>query len=360
MKTKSLTILIHIVAWAIYISLPVLLMQNPEHLPPPKGIVHFLSLIIFNVYLIGFFYLNANILVPKFFAQKKFIIYFSVIILLLACFSLLPEILKYFSLEPPRPPHPNRWHEFGYSHPPREGFIIKRYSTVSMFLLVFLLSTLYRVAIEWFKLEKWNREIQAEKLGTELSFLKAQINPHFLFNTLNSLYILSIKKSEKAPEAILILSKIMRYVLTEAKNDKVDLDMEIDYIRQYIELQKLRLTDNVRVDFTVLGKTDGLKISPLLLIPFVENAFQYGISTHHSSPILIHLEVNRNMMMFLVENRKNNLTERTHKGNGIGIENTRRKLQLLYPEQYKLDINDDGTTYRAKLTLDLNTTKSLL
>jgi two-component system, LytTR family, sensor kinase len=359
MKTRSLTVLIHVVAWAIYISLPVLLMQNPEHLPPPKSITHFLSLIIFNVYLIGFFYLNANLLVPRLFTQKKFVAYFSVIIALLVCFSLLPEILRYFSLDPPRPPHP-KWREFEHARPPHEGFIIKRYSTVSMFLLVFLLSTLYRVAIEWFKLEKWNREIQAEKLGTELSFLKAQINPHFLFNTLNSLYILSIKKSEKASEAILILSKIMRYVLTEAKNDKVDLDMEIDYIRQYIELQKLRLTDNVHVDFTVLGTISGLKISPLLLIPFVENAFQYGISTHHSSPITIHLEVNRNMMLFVVENRKNNLTERTHKGNGIGIENTRRKLQLLYPDQYTMDVNDDGTTYRVKLTLDFNTTKSLL
>jgi two-component system, LytTR family, sensor kinase len=227
--------------------------------------------------------------------------------------------------------------------------------SLAIFLLVFAISTGVKVIDQWFQSEKRNKEIENEKLTTELFFLKSQINPHFLFNTLNNIYSLAAAQSEKTAEAVMKLSSIMRYVLTEVKNDCVPLEKEIQFITHYIELQKLRLTDKSKVEFNVVGDTAGRQISPLLFLPFVENAFKYGISTRELSPIIILLEIKNPDLYFTVKNNKHTTTLLKSAGNtGIGIQNAKRRLELLYKNRYQLDIAEDATTYSVNLNLSLN------
>jgi sensor histidine kinase YesM len=151
--------------------------------------------------------------------------------------------------------------------------------------------------------------------------------------------------------AVLKLSSIMRYVLTEARNDLVPLEKEIQFTTHYIELQKMRLTDKSNVDFTINGEPTGIQIAPLLLLPFVENAFKYGISTREISPITIILDIKKDSLYFSVSNHKHiHASPRMADNTGIGIDNTRRRLDLLYADQYTLTI-DDGTGY---FTVHLN------
>jgi sensor histidine kinase YesM len=205
---------------------------------------------------------------------------------------------------------------------------------------------------QWLRSEQRNKEIANEKLKAELSFLKAQINPHFLFNTLNNIYALASAQSEHTAAAVMKLSSIMRYVLTEARNDLVPLEKEIQFTSHYIELQKMRLTDRTVIDFTVQGDPTGRQIAPLLLLPFVENAFKYGISTRERSPISILLEIKRDSLYFSICNQKHLSTMlRVSDNTGIGISNTKRRLDLFYEDRYALNIEDKNNDFSVRLKI---------
>ncbi len=221
-------------------------------------------------------------------------------------------------------------------------------------MLVFVFSTGIKVINQWLLSEQRNKEIANEKLKAELSFLKAQINPHFLFNTLNNIYALASDRSESTAPAVMKLSNIMRYVLTEAGNDMVPLEKEIQFTRHYIELQKMRLTGKSSIDFTVNGDPFGKQITPLLFLPFVENAFKYGISTRELSPITILLEIKQDSVYFSVSNRKHiNTSPKIANNTGIGINNTRRRLDLLYNDLYTLTINDEPDIFTVHLNIQV-------
>ncbi len=218
--------------------------------------------------------------------------------------------------------------------------------------MVFVFSTGIRVINQWLRSEQRNKEIANEKLKAELSFLKAQINPHFLFNTLNNIYALATAQSEQTAAAIMKLSSIMRYVLTEARNDLVPLEKEILFTSHYIELQKMRLTDKTIVDFSVRGEPFGHQIAPLLLLPFVENAFKYGISTRERSPINILLEIQKDFLHFKICNQKHlNTLLRVSDNTGIGISNTKRRLDLFYEDRYLLEIDDKANEFSVHLKI---------
>jgi len=382
MYNRRYNILIHIAIWIMFFLMPIIVLPRPEHAATFED-MNILPVVFFNIYLIMVFYLNAYLLVPKLYLKRKFTLYFLSIIFLLIQFIILP---LYANVErDPKPEPPQRMYSHEYmphssdtsyeknkdrynptdrprmpndQEPPPDDFnprrnfiLIREFASISLFLLVLLLSSSYRISIDWFNLKKRNNEIAEEQLKTELHFLKAQINPHFLFNTLNSLYILALKKSDNAPEAILKLSDIMRYVLTESSETLVPLDREINYINQYIELQQLRLTKKVNVQFEVKGNTESYLISPLLFITFVENAFQYGVSTDIESPILILLEVVENNLHFNVINSVVRASK--HESTGIGIENSRRKLELLYPNAYSLTITNQNAIFTVDLNINL-------
>ncbi|RZM01083.1 MAG: histidine kinase, partial [Pedobacter sp.] len=191
---------------------------------------------------------------------------------------------------------------------------------------------------------------EAEKANAELSFLKAQINPHFLFNTLNNIYTLAITSSEHTADSIMKLSNIMRYVTDEVEEDFVELQNEVGCISNYIDLQRLRLGSKTSVSFTVQGDLSGKKIAPLLLMTFVENVFKYGISKQHQSDIDINLLVKPDTITFLCVNpifERNEKLERT----GIGLNNTRQRLKHLYPGKHILNIKDENNQFMVVLTL---------
>lgn len=297
-----------------------------------------------NLFIIAFYYLNTYLIVPKLLGQKKFLGYSLLILALLIFYGCLPRIYHaLFGSLVPSPPQ--------RQGPPRVRPLVNS-GNIAIFLLVFVFSTGLKVINQWLQSEQKNKEIANEKLKAELSFLKAQINPHFLFNTLNNIYALATAQSEHTATAVMKLSSIMRYVLSEARNDLVPLEKEIQFTSHYIELQKIRLTDKTIIDFEIQGDPAGRQIAPLLLLPFVENAFKYGVSTRERSPIRIELEIQKEWLYFRISNQKHiNTSLRVTDNTGIGISNTQRRLDLYYGSHYQLDIDDKAGEFSVHLKI---------
>ena len=213
--------------------------------------------------------------------------------------------------------------------------------------------------IESEKQKRKKEEALKEKVKAEMSFLKSQINPHFLFNSLNSIYSLSYSKSEYTNEAILLLSDMMRYMLYESKGDKVQLDKEIKYIENYIALQKYRISkkSNVSIRFKCSGKANRHQIEPMLFIPFIENAFKHGISYNEVSIVDIKLDIHHDKLVFEIFNTRPHKTklqlEQAGHDSGIGFTNTARRLDLLYQNKYKLRYHNGKDLFSTKLELNL-------
>jgi len=199
---------------------------------------------------------------------------------------------------------------------------------------------------------RW-KQSEKEKLKAELSYFKAQINPHFLFNTLNSIYSLAIQKEENTADAIVKLSGLMRYVISDASHDFVTLDKEISYINDYIELQKLRYGQTVEIDYTPCNPRPGMMIAPLLLIPFIENAFKYGINPESLSRIEITMQLKQSELHLHVYNQKAFSRDDSEAVGGLGMKNTRQRLSLLYPDKQKLFIENTKTDFTVDLYIDL-------
>jgi len=195
--------------------------------------------------------------------------------------------------------------------------------------------------------------LETEKLASELAFLKSQINPHFLFNTLNNVYSLAFKKSDDTPDAIIKLSKLMRYMLYESNENQVFLSKEIEYLHNYIDLQKLRLPNTIKIIFNVEGDIEGRLIEPMLLIPFVENAFKHGISYVDNSKISISIKLSAYELLFVIENKINNAKITEESGSGIGLSNVKRRLTLLYPNKHTITINDNNDEFKVTLKINL-------
>jgi LytS/YehU family sensor histidine kinase len=225
---------------------------------------------------------------------------------------------------------------------------------VSTFCIVWVVSSGLRLLKEWQKSEQRLKKSEHERLNAELNQLKSQINPHFLFNTLNGIYTMTVLKNEAAPQTIIQLSNLMSYVLGEAGADYVSLKKDIDHLQAFIELNRLRLTEKSPVTFTLEGNIDGLSIAPLLLLPFVENAFKYGVSNSVDSPIDISLKIIGKQLHFTCKNQIFRYDVEIPAQHGIGIANTRRRLALMYPDQYNLQVLEAPFTYEVALQLDLS------
>lgn len=201
-----------------------------------------------------------------------------------------------------------------------------------------------------FKSEQVNRKLKEEVVKAELSFLKSQINPHFLYNTLNYVYSLAIPVSDQLANAVLRLSDLMRYTLNDSPDGKVSLDKEVEYLESYVALFKMRFEPKFYVDFTTDGITDQ-KIASLILIPFVENAFKHGVVNDEAQPVRIKLKVQNKRLSFVVSNKISH-AQKDH-SSGVGMVNIHRRLDLIYPEKHELLISNNGNTYKSTLILNL-------
>lgn len=215
-------------------------------------------------------------------------------------------------------------------------------------LLLIALGGIIKVYSEWRSAEDHKKDIAAKKVSSELQFLKAQLNPHFLFNSLNTIYSLSVSKSTETPEAVLHLSEMMRYMLYEADKDMVLLEKELDYLQNYIELQRLRLVDGRGVTFNVHGDYYHKKIQPLLFVSFVENAFKYGTDFTGKTEVKIVITVQDNRLHFYCENIMGGVVNDL-KNSGIGLENIISRLNLLYPDAHKLTTAKENNKFIVNL-----------
>lgn len=295
-----------------------------------------------------FFYLNYFILVPKFYHQKKYILFAIITFICLVIAIKVPDLIitntdiynalkeqntPGFRMKGPRPEYPLVM----------QFFIDK---TAYQFYLALSIGILL-------KTNQYINSIEQDMLKSEVSYLKAQINPHFLFNTLNSIYALSLVKSDDTPNVILKLSAIMRYVVTESSKEKVLLKDELNYITDYIDLQKIRLTSATEIDYKVLGNVNQQKIAPLLFISIIENCFKYGASQTEKSLIQIHISVQENQISLETINTKiaKNISELEKTETGIA--NTEKRLEILYLNNYKLHIENSETNYKVQLKINL-------
>jgi len=207
------------------------------------------------------------------------------------------------------------------------------------------------LAKQYLQFKNRAERVEKEKVKAELDFLKAQINPHFYFNTLNNLYGLALLKSDKAPNAILKLSEIMEYVIYDARTERVAIEKEIEYLRNYIELEGLRLEDNANVKFEIENESQGLEIAPLLLLPLLENAFKHGTTNSERIDIQIFIQVNPQKDELRLEVK--NYFEPNDKKAGLGIENLQKRLDLMYANRYDLQQTIQNDLYISILKLQL-------
>jgi hypothetical protein len=222
---------------------------------------------------------------------------------------------------------------------------------LSVFIAVFFVAAfvgLLRFIEDYFELE--NRQ-----LTSELRFLKSQVNPHFLFNTLNNLYYLAVNQSSQTPEVIAKLSGMMRYMIHESNAEKVPLSKEVAYMENYLDLEKLRLNEEVPITFEVHGNVEGVRITPLILITFLENAFKHGIgNTTKESWITVSLNVADGLLDFKVANSIVQLADKTvQEASGIGLTNVHRRLELSYPGKYTLAVTEETERYQVHLKINL-------
>ena len=238
------------------------------------------------------------------------------------------------------PPKVMEWLSYWFSNNLRLAFIYTIYAV------------LIKLAIDWYESQRFKAELIQQKQASELALLRSQVNPHFLFNTLNNIYSLVYKKSDDAPAAVMKLSGIMRYMLYDAVADKVLLEKEVEYLHSFIELQNLRLKQKDFVVMNIQGEMNGRTIAPMLLIPFVENAFKHGSRTVANPGILINLFVDSRQIHFEVTSymRKNGQEPQDGSG-GNGLNNTKRRLELVYPGKHHLFIIPGDEMYTVKLTI---------
>ncbi len=239
-----------------------------------------------------------------------------------------------------------------------QSYFIAKQGTI-FFSLVFYgsVSTIFQIILDWQKGSVEKMELQHKNTETELNFLKSQINPHFLFNTLNNLYALTLKKSDLAPEIVLKLSEMMRYMLYECNEERVPLRKEVNYLENYLELEKLRQKKDIKIDFLVSGMIKDQKIAPLLFIPFLENSFKHGLNNQLGDGyVKILLKILEDEVHFSIDNSKAEAAPKPFgkKSGGIGLVNVKRRLDLVYPNSHELNIKDSPNNYFIDLKIKLN------
>ena len=351
-KSRLITTLIHILIWGVF------------------GMIYFFQPLTFNIVvpyqlwikqclilglLVIAYYSNSSILVPSFLLKNITGIYF-IIVLCIATFIVLANIyadewlqirlLMEAAFHKSGPPKHHKGRDHGWD-----------FAMIAIIALVLGVSTSVTTIQKWQKDQQTREELEKDKVTSELSFLKAQINPHFFFNTLNNIYALTQVDADVAGKAIHQLSRMMRYLLYDTQQANTMLSQELAFVKDYISLMKLRLTDVVKINFDEPTKLNDKPVAPMIFLPFVENAFKHGVSATKTSHIDIVILQKDSLLDLTVKNsiiNDNSVSLDTN--SGIGLVNTRRRLDLLYPGKYKLEIDElnANNEYTVHLILDLS------
>ncbi len=289
-------------------------------------------------------YIHLYLLVPRLLNRKKYLQYLFLTGLCVYGYSLLNYSLL---TALPRENMPERMTRFLANITPNFDLLEG--------LIVVILTYALKYTLIAFITQNELLKLQKEKLQLELNALKAQIHPHFLFNTLNNLYSLTLKNSDKSSEVVLKLSDIMRYVLYQANEEKVALSRELEFIRNYVELQRIRYHDRYDISFRVSGEVKDQKVAPLLFIDFVENAFKHGIDKRFTDGFVhIHFHINGGRLCFSAENSIGNNEQAgiIRQDTGIGLANVKKRLSILYPQQHELLIKRHDEVYSVTLNIE--------
>ncbi|MDC0231306.1 sensor histidine kinase [Aureispira] len=335
----SKRVVYHSLIWGTYMLILLLLDGSDEgfNLILRNTLIHLFFLILIV-------YFNYLYLIPKFLSRKYFLIYLILIIFTAALVTPIEIVCLY-------------WNIWDNGNIDTQIGLLEKQSGHYIFLFsTLLISTLLKITKEWFMQQAIQKDLENKNLQSELSFLKSQINPHFLFNTLNNIYALSLKKSDKAPEIVLRLSEMMRYMLYKSNEKKVPLEQEIQYIQNYLALEKTRYGNKARIEFECTGDSpQNYNIVPLLFITFLENSFKHGLSQSIKEGFVIcNLHIEKNSISFKLENSKTTEKDDSYFQGGIGLKNVKRRLELLYNSKFKLDIQDTEDIYIVNLRLDLD------
>jgi sensor histidine kinase YesM len=307
--------------------------------------IDFIYTAVFHITIVLAVYVNLYVLIPRLLGRKKYLFYALCVLALLAITAQGNIFIFSYAIDFFLPDY----------------FFVSNFSFLQLvqFGAVYLaITTLLKLSRAWFKLlESKNHlaKLEREKASTELLFLKMQINPHFFFNSLNNIYSLALKKDAMAPDSILKLAEVMRYMIYESNGNLVPLQKEINYLHNYIDLQKLRIRDNSSVVFEVTGDIEGWFVAPLILLVFIENGFKHGIKASiYQSFVNILINIGNDHLHMTVENSKGVIDDVERDAfRGLGLDNVKRRLELLYPGQYELTINDTEEKYMAVLQLPL-------
>lgn len=327
---------IHIIVWTAILMLPFIFTSENEG-AHDRDFIAFRNLDHTTSFLwMGMFYLNAGVLMPVFFFKRKYLLYVGFILISFLAIMVLHGAL--FFLFVPK-------HHFNF-------FISSRHNSVP-FLFTLMVSMVYKIIYDRIRSESEAAALQRENLKTELAFLRSQISPHFLFNVLNNIVAMVRLKSEELEPTVIKLSSLLQYMLYESDDEKVLLKNEIESLQDYIDLQKLRFTSklNLQVHFDIVEEWHA--IEPMLLIPFIENAFKHGNALPEDPEIFIDLKAANSELDFAVKNRYANKETVKDKTSGIGLTNVKRRLDLLYPKTHQLHIEDSGEWYTVHLKIFL-------
>lgn len=352
-KSRLVSLLIHVLGWASFGFVLFLVTPLSWKVDLPDAFWGKQAFIL--VLLVLAFYFNMLYLVPKLLFSKHN--YLFLLIILLAGAGYLGLLLIYDDwVDMQRQMHQAFRPDVPYTPKPRNLFYFL--NNLWIFFLAVGTSTAVAAVQKWQSDERQRRAMERERVNSELSYLKAQINPHFFFNTLNNIYALTNIEVDRAKQALLKLSRMMRYVLYETQKDLTPLQKEIDFLHDYIELMQLRLTDSVSVEMDIAPLDRHATIAPMLLLPLVENCFKHGISTKEPCTIHISLALTDQSLTLRTQNQIFTANKDTPEGkaSGIGIANTRRRLELLYPDRYKLtqEAREETNTFIATLSLKLS------
>lgn len=348
---------VHILFW-ILLLFPYFL--GPER-PPYLGQGKY-RMIFNHCFIIILFYFNAYYLFPKIYKLKGWLIYIAslavTVIVLIYSSSYLRDSLKAAAIFPyhqksqPFPSeeeHHYRTENGDRYHKPPEGV------PFPLYIFIIAISFSFRLISEYNREEKRRKEQETEALKTELSFLRSQISPHFMFNVLNTLVALARKKSDLMEPSLIQLSTLMRYVLYESNNHRISLSKEVEYLKNYVELQTLRFGDSLNLIMDISKDLEGYEIEPMLLIPFVENAFKHGLGNGANTPLTIRLEMNNetSVLAFKVENEIAPTFGTKDSSSGIGLKNIKRRLELLYDNKYTLSTITKNNIFITNLIIEL-------